>query len=154
MDKTDSTDAMLNRALKLAYFIHNDKPTALRIVASAMMRLETTAAAQDKRFYYTPIGRLLSDRLKSHGFRNKINLNTLDLLQLLVFIESEPYEKQKEMGEGAGQAGEEDMIIHFIKHLVTITMKRNSFYVALGMCRLLHNYSTSETMDIYNVILQ
>ena len=154
MDTTDSTDAMLNRALKLAYFIHNDKATALRIVAAAMMRLETTAAAQDKRFYYTPIGRLLSDRLKSHGFRNKINLNNLDLLQLLVFIESEPYEKLKEMGQCERQVGEEDMIIHFIKHLVTITMKRNSFYVALGMCRLLHNYSTSETMDIYSVILQ
>ena len=62
MDRTDSTDEMLNRALKLAYFIHNDKPTALRIVASALMRLETTAAAQDKRFYYTPIGRNARDR--------------------------------------------------------------------------------------------
>ena len=40
MDRTDSTDEMLNRALRLAYFIHNDKPTALRIVASALMSRE------------------------------------------------------------------------------------------------------------------
>jgi hypothetical protein len=46
------------------------------------------------------------------------------------------------------------MLVHFIKHLVRITSRRNSFYVTLGLSRLLHNYSTSETMEIYNVVVQ
>ncbi len=46
------------------------------------------------------------------------------------------------------------MLIYFIKHLVRITVRRNSFYVTLGLSRLLHNYSTAETMEMYNVLVQ
>ena len=154
MERAECPGVALDRAFRLAYYIHKDKQTALQIAASAMTRLETTTAAQDKRLYYTPKGRPLSDSLKSNGFRNKVTLNNLDLLQLLVFIESEPYEKQRESGNNCREISEDDMVVHFIKHLVTMTMKRNSFYVVLGVCRLLYNYSTSETMDIYTVLLQ
>src|SRR5262249_18778251 len=33
-----------------------------------------------------------------------------------------------------------------------ITLKRNSFYVAVGISRLLHNYSTSEAMRTYDAV--
>lgn len=46
------------------------------------------------------------------------------------------------------------MIVRFIKHLVRITAARNSFYVAVGLSRLLHSYTTAETMGIYNLVLQ
>jgi hypothetical protein len=78
-------------------------------------------------------------------------LGEAHLLQRLVYVESETYERQKEQ---RGLSDEEDMIVHFIKHLVRITIKRNSFYVTLGLSRLLHNYTTSETQDIYNVVVQ
>ena len=45
-------------------------------------------------------------------------------------------------------------MIHFVKHLVRKTTKRNSFYVTLGLGRLLHSYTTAETMDIYNAVIQ
>ena len=45
-------------------------------------------------------------------------------------------------------------MVYFIKHLVRITTKRNSFYVTLGLSRLLYNYTTPETMELYNLVIQ
>lgn len=146
MDHTVPQNQWLDRAFKLACFIHRDRATAVRIATAAMSKLEVASAAQDKRLYYTPTGR--SSARKS---RNKVLLGEAHLLQRLIYVESELYERQK---EERGLSGDEDMIIHFIKHLVRITIKRNSFYVTLGLSRLLHNYTTSETQDIYNVVVQ
>jgi hypothetical protein len=146
-----STDELLNKAYRLAYFICGDKTTAIKVATAALAKQQVAAVAQDKRLYYKPGGRSLLDRLKPARFRTKVSMNESHVLQRLVYIESEPYEKLKEQLAGAGQ---ESLIIHFIKHLVRITTKRNSFYVALGLSRLLHNYSTSETMEIYNVVVQ
>src|SRR5262249_3800095 len=104
---------------------------------------------QYKRLYYIPTGRDGADRL-----RTKVSVSELLLLQRLVYVESESYERQAEQASLPFAPDEEDMLIHFIKHLVQITTKRNSFYVTLGLSRLLHNYSTAETMEIYNVIVQ
>jgi hypothetical protein len=46
------------------------------------------------------------------------------------------------------------MVIRYIKHLVLITCRRNSFYVTLGLSRLLYDYSTPETMSIYDLVFQ
>jgi hypothetical protein len=46
------------------------------------------------------------------------------------------------------------LLIHFIKHLVRVTTRRNSFYVTLGLSRLLYNYTTAETMEVYNAVIQ
>jgi hypothetical protein len=78
----------------------------------------------------------------------------LHLLQRLIYIESEPAEQVKEKGLVSGRAAEEQMLIHFIKHLVRITTRRNSFYVTLGINRLLYNYTTAETMDTFNAVIQ
>jgi hypothetical protein len=85
--------------------------------------------------------------------RNKITFSESHLLQRLIYVESEPFERHKEQA-GTGALGKEDLLIHFIKHIVRITLRRNSFYVTLGMSRLLHNYTTAETMGIYNVVVQ
>lgn len=42
----------------------------------------------------------------------------------------------------------------FIKHLVRIALKRNSFYVTLAVSRILHNYATADAMEIYNIVVQ
>src|SRR5205814_2961716 len=76
----------------------------------------------------------------------------LHLLQRLVYIESELFERLLEGQQKTVQ--QDDLIIRYIKHLVRITTKHNSFYVTLGLCRLLYNYSTGETSEIYNLVLQ
>ena len=147
MDRNVLNNEYVNRAYQLAYFIHGDKATAMQIVSSAMNLLEVASAAQDKRLYYTPTGRTLTRKA-----RTKVSLSEIHLLQRLVYIESEPYEKSREQTDAL--LSEEDMITHFIKHLVKITVKRNSFYVALGLSRLLYNYTTAETQEIYNLVVQ
>ena len=41
----------------------------------------------------------------------------------------------------------------FSKHLVRITTNA-LFYVTLGLSRLLYNYTTAETMEVYNAVIQ
>src|SRR4030095_9425158 len=152
VDSPKPTDETLNKASQFAYFINGDKKNATRIVSRAMAKLTVAATAQDKRLYYKPVGRSFLQEQRSNRLRNKVTFSEPHLLQRLIYIESEGYEKQKE--QMSGTVAEEDMIIHFIKHLVRITLKRNSFYVALGISRLLHNYTTAETMGIYSVVIQ
>ena len=139
----------INKAFQLAYFIHGERPVALSIAAEAAGKLEVASAAQHKRLYYVPAGRPLL-----RPARTKVTLSDLHLLQRLVYIASEPYEIQQERSPRRASLDEEDMIIRFVKHLVKITVRRNSFYVTLGISRLLYNYSTAEAVEIYNVVVQ
>ena len=135
-------DELLTQPFQLAYFIHDDKETAKRITMAALERLETATHQQDKRLYYFSVGR-----------RNRISFTSLHLLQRLVYDESENYEKQREH-DLACPLSEERLLVHFIKHLVKITVRRKSLYVALGLSRILHRYTTAETTEIYNVVIQ
>jgi hypothetical protein len=158
-----STEEVLNKAYRLAYFLHQDKGIAIRIVAAATLKLNVAMAVQSKRLYYIPVGRFApGESRRTDAIRNKALFSDLHLLQRLIYVESEPYERQKESAVMAGSpsaradsesASEEDLLVYFIKHLVRITTKRNTFYVTLGVSRLLHSYSTLETMEIYNAVI-
>jgi hypothetical protein len=152
MDFFKSAEEMAGKAFALAYFIHGDRVAALSVVREALAKLEVAAAAQSKRLYYTPSRRALWPRSAPANGRTKVSLSDLHLLQRLVYVESEPYERERERRREA--IDEDDLLIHFVKHLIRISIKRNSFYVALGVSRLLHDYTTSETMEIYNVVVQ
>jgi hypothetical protein len=161
--KTVSTEDVLNKAYRLAYFLHQDKRVAIQIVGAATLKLNVAMAVQSKRLYYVPMGRFSpGESRRSDGIRNKALFSDLHLLQRLVYVESEPYERRKERAAqvappgvpAAGDpASEDDLLVYFIKHLVRITTKRNAFYVTLGISRLLHSYSTLETMEIYNAVI-
>ena len=153
MIRLASTDDLLDNAFQLACFILNDRDAALRVVRGALAKLEVASAAQGKRLYYKTKGRDWSRR-SSNRFRNNVSFNEPHLLQRLIYIESEPYEIAQEQTNGSAAVGEEDLVIHFIKHLTKKTIKRNSFYVTLGLSRLLYSYTTAETMDIYNAVIQ
>jgi len=158
-----STEQVLNKAYRLAYFLHQDKGIALRIIAAATLKLNVAMAVQSKRLYYIPVGRFSrGESRRTDGIRNKTLFSDLHLLQRLVYVESEPYERQKERAAQVTPPGvpavgdpasEDDLLVYFIKHLVRITTKRNSFYVTLGVSRLLHSYSTLETMELYNAVI-
>src|SRR5262245_30470156 len=147
--KLADIDQVLEKAFGLAFFIQGDHESAKRIVVEAMAKLQVATSAQQKRLYYNPQGRRLPGRSPS-AVRSKVAFSEIHLLQRLIYIESEPYEMQKEQT----RLRNEDLLVHFIKHLVRIGLKRNSFYVTLGLSRLLYNYSTAETMEIYNLVIQ
>jgi hypothetical protein len=158
-----STEEVLNKAYRLAYFLHQDKAVAIRIVGAATLKLNVAMAVQSKRLSYIPVGRFSrGESRRTDGIRSKALFSDLHLLQRLIYGESEPYERQKELAAQPAQPGvladgdpatEEDLLVYFVKHLVRITTKRNAFYVTLGVSRLLHSYSTLETMEIYNAVI-
>ena len=146
-------DEKLQRAFQLAYFILGDEQTALRVTREAVASLDIALAAQDKRLYYAPGSRAAQPKNRTPAvahFRTKVNLTELQMLQRLVYIAAEPEERNKET-EGIPQA---TWLVHYLKHLARITLKRNSFFVTLGICRLLHNYTTPETMQVYGLVVQ
>jgi len=145
--ETRPADEMLNRAFELAYFILGDRPASIYVAMAAMNKLKIALSNQGRRHYYTPRGRSAYP-----ASRTKVNLSETHLLQRLVYVESELFERLLEGQQKTLQ--QDDLIIRYIKHLVRITTKHNSFYVTLGLCRLLYNYSTGETSEIYNLVLQ
>ena len=151
-----SPDELPNRAFQLAYFLHRERKTAVEIAARALNKLQLAATAQGKRLYYRLTGR--ADARKA---RSKVSVEEPHLLQRLVYVESEEFERRKEAvaqhsyhDDEVTPARQSDLVIFFIKHLVRITTRRNSFYVTLGLGRLLYNYTTPETMELYNLVIQ
>ena len=101
-----STEQVLNKAYRLAYFLHQDKDTAIRIIAAATLKLNVAMAVQSKRLYYIPVGRFSrGESRRTDGIRNKALFSDLHLLQRLVYVESEPYERQKERAAQVTPAG-------------------------------------------------
>jgi hypothetical protein len=141
-------DEKLRRAFQLAYFILGDEQAALRVTEEAVATLDVALAAQDKRFYYAPGSHAAQPA--AARFRTKVSLSELQLLQRLVYVAAEPEERRKE-AQGIPEA---TWLIHYLKHLARVTLKRNSFFVTLGVSRLLHNYTTPEAMRIYELIVQ
>jgi hypothetical protein len=152
-EQNSTKDAMLRRAFRLSYFIHGDREFAVRIATAAMFKLNAAAAARDKRSYYRTGGRSRASGSKVIGPRTKVSLSELHLLQRLVYVESEPHERQEEQRQSA-TIDEEILITRYIKHLINITLMRNSFHVTLGVSRLLYNYTTAESMKLYDLIMQ
>src|SRR2546421_12654307 len=123
------TDDLLDRAFRLAYFILGDRTSSIYVAMAALDRLKTAAIVQNRRLYYVPTGRSAYP-----ASRTKVSLSQIHLLQRLIYAESEPFERLMEGREKS--LGQHDMIIRFVKHLVRATIRHNSFYVALGLCRL------------------
>lgn len=147
MNEPTSIDGVLKKSFQLAYFILGDRMTAISVCMIAMHKLKIATTTQDRRLSYTPIG-----RSAFRAARTKISLSELHLLQRLIYVEAEPFERLLERQNDALQ--QQELVIRFIKHLVRITIKRNSFYVSLGLCRLLYNYATAETAEVYNLVVQ
>lgn len=136
---------LLDHAYHSAFFLHRDRSIALDIAARALARLEVAATSQDRRLRYEP--------RRPSRTRNRISYGERHLLQQLVFAESEPYERRRER-DGATPMSEAQGIVYFVKHLVRIGSRRNSFYATLGMARVLHDYGTSEAQALYEAVVQ
>jgi hypothetical protein len=153
----DPNEETAVKAFELAYFVHRDRDLALQISGEAWAALNVHLRPQRKRSYYRLRGRSLGDtEIKA---RTKITLEDAQKLQLLVYIRSEQFERQQEekltpRNVPSHNLKEEDWLIRFIKHLIAVTVPRSSFYVTLGISRVLYNYTTEESVRIYDAIIQ
>jgi hypothetical protein len=152
--RTEADQDCIRRAFELAYFIHASRGIALCVAEEAWCKLEHTIGSQDRRRSYSPSGRKQNRIASAPGARNRVRLNDEQLLQLLVYAESDPWERATENGDTPYPLADEDLVIRFIKHLVRISLKRSSFYAVLAVGRLSYDYGTSEVRQMYDVLMQ
>ena len=137
----DTREDLLERGFQLAYFIFPSRPQAVRILGSAVNKLKAQYGQESRRSYWR-------DKYLKRGI-TRIARQEGDTLQWLIFYESDPYEKEQET---ARTSTPKDMVLRYIKTLVRITSAMSSFHVNIGLHRLLHNYSTTETQRVYESI--
>ena len=142
-----------SRAFDLAFFIIPDKGIALRVVEDAWCLLNLTLGRQNKiRKSYQQLLGYVKGEERSRPLRTKIRLSHEQMLQWLVYAQSDSWELVTEHRDSVYSTGAEDMVVRYLKHLVRITSNRNSFYVALGIMRLLYEYGTQEVRLMYDVL--
>jgi len=143
----------ITSAFELAYLIIPDKGIALRIAEDAWCALDLMLGKQERRrkIYKQPLGYIKWEE-RSRPLRTKIRLSDEQMLQWLVCAQSDSWERATEYGDSPYSPGAEDMVVRYIKHLVRITFKRNSFYVTLAVTRLLYEYGPHEVRLMYDVL--
>jgi hypothetical protein len=133
----------LSKGFQLAYFLVRDREMAIQIVGRAMSRLRSQRCREKRRDYWREkhLKRKITRIVRDDG----------DALQWLIYLESTPYEKQQEMND---QQSSPEMMVRFLKHLVQVTTAMSSFYVNVGLHRVLHDYSTAEARRVYEWVTQ
>ncbi|HEX7286239.1 MAG TPA: hypothetical protein VF532_08660 [Candidatus Angelobacter sp.] len=131
----------MDRGFQLACFVFPERPAAVRILTAAMDKLKAQRGRESRRTYWR-------DKHLKRGI-TRITRDEGDTLQWLILFESDPYEQEQERQGGQSQR---DMVVRYIKILVRAGTAMSSFYVNVGIHRLLHNYSTAETQRIYETL--
>ncbi len=142
---------IVDRAYALAYFLHPDHDRALRLTSAALAKLKLAVRAQSRRIYYQPARADRRRSLRIRGRRTKVALTDIQILQRLILVESERFERELEADH---RATFEDSLVWFVKHVVRIVLKRNSLHTCVAITRLLHDYPTAEAQDIYGALIQ
>ena len=140
-NKSDAPAELLQRGFELAYFLIPDRVTAIDILTRALEKIRARSRREMKRLYWR-------DKHAQRPVR-RIARSDMDMLQWLIMFEAEQDERAQER---AGSISSTGMTIRYIKHLIQITTALSSFYVNVGVSRLLHNYSTSEAQHVYEML--
>jgi hypothetical protein len=139
--KSDAPAELLQRGFELAYFLIPDRVTAIDILIRALEKIRARSRREMKRLYWR-------DKHAERPVR-RIARSDMDMLQWLIMFEAEQDERAQER---TGSISSRSMAIRYIKHLIQITTALSSFYVNVGVSRLLHNYSTSEAQRAYETL--
>jgi hypothetical protein len=127
--------AIVLKAFELAQRLCPERSEALAVTRRAWAVLDVAVAVQDKRLYYRP--QRQGGREPS---RTKVFLCEAHLLQRLICSEAE------RTATADSQTG---FTAIFLAGVVRRALERNSFYAALAVTRVLHDYSTREGMRLY-----
>jgi hypothetical protein len=133
-------DEWLLFARDQAAYIHRSHEIADAIVAEALNELNVTSAKQKKRLFANA----------NHPVR--IYLQKLNLLQHLVFLFSERYERRQEV-IAPSSITEPDLIVRYLAFIVRKASRRNSLYGVTGICRFIYRYSLSDLRKIHDALV-
>lgn len=140
--KSDAPAELLQRGFELACFLIPHRSTAIDILTRALEKLRARSRREMKRLYWR-------DKHAERPVR-RIARSDMDMLQWLIMFEAEQDERVQER---TGLISSRSMAVRYIKHLIQITTALSSFYVNVGVSRLLHNYSTSEAQRVYEMLM-
>jgi hypothetical protein len=132
---------LLERGFSLAYFVFPDRSEALRILISALNKLNSRTGQERKRAYWR------DKFLRRHITR--ITRDDQDILQWLIYSECDSHEEAQ---EALGHSTDEDMVVRFIKTLIRLSTGMSSFYANIALHRLLYCYTTVEAQKIYEFV--
>jgi hypothetical protein len=121
---------LLTKAFELTDFLLADRSCALEAAIQATLKLEPTIAVQNRQTFY------------------RVRCGWEQTLQRLAFLECEPFEKEQ---EAAGQLLLEGWIRHYIKHMIRLIMRRNSFQAFVAIPRVLYDYGTGDALELYSL---
>jgi hypothetical protein len=146
---------LFDLAFELAYFIHVNKEVAFFVAEDALDGLGSMLDHHEKnrKPSYTLRGFLKSGE-RTRPIRKSVRLKERQMLQWLVYKQSESWERQTEQGKGPYLPTEEDLIVRYVEHLVFITLRRGSFYVTLAIGSLLHQFDRRETRLFHDIVTQ
>ncbi|HLJ25422.1 MAG TPA: hypothetical protein VKY85_01810 [Candidatus Angelobacter sp.] len=136
-------DDLLERAFQLAYFIVQDRSVAIEVVDRARKRLTAEQSREKKRLYWRH--RRLKQKIR------RITRDGQDALQWLIYLESERYERLEEQ---KGRPSKRSLGVRYIKSIVQMTSNISCFYVAVGLHRILHNYTTPDIQAAYELFTE
>lgn len=142
-------------AFELAYCIHVNKEVAFFVAEDALDGLHSMLGLQEKNRKGPELLRgFLKWGERTRPIRKTLKLSERQMLQWLVYKESESWERQTERAEGLYLPAEEDLIVRYIEYLVFISLRRGSFYVTLAVGGLLHQFDRRETRLFYDILTQ
>src|SRR5450755_604665 len=139
----ESVTDLSQRGFRLAYFVVRDRSSAIQIVTKAWNKLNARSKQESKRAYWR-------DKYLKRWV-SKISRTDCDTLQWLIYFECEDYEKRQEQ---CGWVTAEALVIRYVKSVVQMTTGMSSFYVAIGLHRLVHDYSTAEIQRVYELVTE
>src|SRR5438309_4535006 len=124
--KSNAPPELLQRGFELAYFLIANRSTAIDILIRALEKIRARSRREMKRLYWR-------DKHAERPVR-RIARSDMDMLQWLIMFEAEQDERAQER---AGSVSSGSMAIRYMKHLIQITTALSSFYVNVGVSRLL-----------------
>lgn len=145
-DDFELSDDLRTWAVRHCSDIHKNRIITKRIISDALDEFRRSAKKDERKD---------SISLKKRGHRNKVSPDQFSLFQRCLYGCSQEYEKLEEMEHREGRLvlTQEEMLARLIEHIVLIGFY-NSFYMTVGVCQVLHNYSPEETIRIYGALVQ
>jgi len=146
------SEVEIQKAFRLAYFLHPHRPTALRIVRSALFEsLPVLYKGQEKRQQQRWSLTKLSQKKSIRPY--KLSLQQQGLLQASVFHVSERWERDQEwqipqIPENIYRPTPDDLLVRYVKLLIARTMDRKSVYLAIGLGCWLYQYSPTQISEL------
>jgi len=129
---------IVTQGFLLAHFVLKDRARAIEVVKAAIGKLRAQHSRERKRNYWR--SKFLKNRV------TRIIRTEQDMLQWLICLESTSHEEAQEK---SGSLSTRDWVVRYVKALVQATSAMSSFYVSVGLQRLLYDYTTAETQKSY-----